>query len=67
MYGSYGWAAVKYHSDHFMDLANSIKLPEWFIPEQKDMEQVCVLFSSPISGSIDFFLSFNLLYNDIYF
>lgn len=40
MFGSYGWSAVKYHSDYFMDLANAVRLPAWFVAENKDMEQV---------------------------
>jgi len=40
MYGTYGWSAAKYHSDLFMDLANDVKLPDWFVIEEKNLKKV---------------------------
>ena len=36
---------LKYHSDYFMELTNSIALPDWFAVEEKDTNQVWYSYS----------------------
>jgi len=43
MFGVYGWAGLKYHSEYFMDLAHSLHLPSFFDASCKDMKQIVKL------------------------
>jgi len=40
MFGIYGWASPRYHSDLMMDLTNNLQLPEWFKPADRDISQI---------------------------
>ena len=64
LFGVYGWPGPKYHSDVFVDLADDLKVPEWFKPSSKDMNQVIIpsytfsfYFDSPGAYITSFYLN----------